>query len=256
MRTNLRSWGLVALMTLAVTACKKDEPEETGPDCSLNHYGTVKINFDLLNGTSAYTLSDQLTDSAGHACVFDKVRFYVSGIHLADDGGNEVAHFEDKVLLVDAANSSNDYTLGNVGSQHIHMVTFDLGLDSVTNHADPTTAEAPLNDPDMHWAWNPAAGYKFLVLEGRVDDDGDGVVDADDPTFVYHVATDPLLRGDEVHVHQDLGDCQTLTMMVGVDVAQLAAVTDMLNNSDTHTNNNMDLAVRLIDTLVEAIDEE
>ncbi|MCB0790680.1 MAG: hypothetical protein H6595_13335 [Flavobacteriales bacterium] len=256
MRTNFRYLGLFAFMALAITACKKDEPEETGPDCSVYHYGTVKINFDLLNGTAPYSLTDQLTDSAGHAVVFDQVRFYVSGIHLADDGGTEVAHFEDKVLLVDAANSSNTYTLGDVNSQHIHMVTFDLGLDSVTNHADPTTAEAPLNDATMHWGWNPAAGYKFLVLEGRVDDDGDGTVDANDPTFVYHVATDALLRSDEVHVHQDLGDCSTLTMMVGVDVAQLAAVTDMLTNNDTHTSNNMDLAIRLMDALVNAIDEE
>lgn len=37
---------------------------------------------------------------------------------------------------------------------------FELGVPFEQNHADPLSAEAPLNNPAMHWHWR--SGYKFL----------------------------------------------------------------------------------------------
>ena len=85
------------------------------------------------------------------------------------------------------------------------MAHFALGLESTVNHADPTLAEYPLNVPDMHWSWNPAAGYKFLLIEGKVDGNNDGDFDdAEDVDVTYHCATDPMYREDQLMVMLDI----------------------------------------------------
>lgn len=215
----------LALAALAFTACKKDDdaPDDHSHDPAT---ATVSLGFSLMQGENGYTLDSLLTDSLGHKIKLSSLRFFVSGIHAEDDADVMVGDWDDAYLLVDAANASNTFALGSITAAHIHQFHFSLGLDSATNHADPTVAEAPLNDGSMHWNWNQAAGYKFLVVEGRVDDDGDGVVDAGDPEVVYHCAMDALLT--EAHAHEDheLVSGENYVAPVHVDLAQLFAGID------------------------------
>ena len=51
-------------------------------------------------------------------------------------------------------------------------VRFTLGLPADLNHADASTATAPLNYSSMFWSWN--AGYKFMRVEGRTTGLPDG----------------------------------------------------------------------------------
>lgn len=218
----------LAATAIVFTGCKKDED----PPADHDHGGTaatatVELDFGFHYGAADFDLANTYTDGNGHAVQFTAIKFYMSDIHFVDDAGAAVAEFHDTYLLLDAATPEVTYTLGQVTGSHIHEAHVSLGLDSATNHADPTLAEAPLNDPSMHWAWNPAAGYKFLLLEGRVDDDGDGVVDASDPTFTYHCATDDLLTEDVLDFHLDITAGATLSkhvevmvdvLMTGVDV--------------------------------------
>ncbi len=221
----------LALAALAFTACKKDE--EAAPDDHSHDPATanVSLGFSLMQGGNDYTLDSLLTDSLGHKIKLSSLRFFVSGIHAEDDADVMVGDWDDAYLLVDANNASNTFALGSITAAHIHQFHFALGLDSATNHADPTVAEAPLNDASMHWNWNPAAGYKFLVVEGRVDDDGDGVVDAGDPEIVYHCATDALLT--EAHAHEDhaLANAENYVAPVHVDLSLLFAGIDAVTTT-------------------------
>lgn len=224
---------LFSLATAAVvlTGCKKDED----PPPDHDHGGatataTVELDFGFHYGANDFDLANTYNDGAGRAVQFTAIKFYISNIGLVDDGGAEVASFPDTYLLLDAATPEVSYTLGQVTGAHIHEAYFNLGLDSATNHADPTLAAAPLNDPNMHWAWNPAAGYKFLLVEGRVDDDGDGVVDMSDPTFTYHCATDDLLTGDVLDFHADITAGATLSKHVEVQVDVLMTGIDAAAN--------------------------
>lgn len=222
------------LLSLAATAvvftgCKKDED----PPADHDHGGTaatatVELDFGFHYGAADFDLANTYTDGNGHAVQFTAIKFYMSDIHFVDDGGAAVAEFHDTYLLLDAATPEVTHTLGQVTGVHIHEAHVSLGLDSATNHADPTLAEAPLNDPSMHWAWNPAAGYKFLLLEGRVDDDGDGVVDASDPTFTYHCATDDLLTEDVLDFHADIVAGATLSKHVEIQVDVLMTGIDVV----------------------------
>lgn len=250
--TSTHKLALGLMIAASITACKKDDdPEPSTPATATT--GTVKLEFEFFAGLAPYDLSTLLSDSVGMLMKFDQVRFYVSNAKLRDMGGNEIAQYNDKYLLVDAANSENSIVLGAIAPQHVHDITFNVGLDSLTNHQDPTQAEAPLNDATMHWGWNPMAGYKFIVLEGRFDGDGDDLITASDPGFIYHIATDALLGERMLTFHQDVAVGTTNTFAVHVDMTQVAAMVDVANNVDTHTTNAPSLAMRIRDALMNAM---
>ncbi|MEO8066125.1 MAG: MbnP family protein [Flavobacteriales bacterium] len=221
---------LLAALFVANTGCKKDEdpPVDDHDHGGGSATATVEMEFGFHYGTNDFDLANSYFDGASHAVQFTTIKFFVSGIHFVDDAQVEVAAFPDTYLLLDAATPEVAYTLGDVTGTHIHEAHFNLGLDSATNHADPTLAAAPLNDPTMHWAWNPAEGYKFLLVEGRVDDDGDGTVDINDPTFSYHCATDALLGEDEVEYHADITAGATISKHIEVQVDVLMMGIDAL----------------------------
>ena len=142
-----------------------------------------------------------------------------------------MAAYPTKAVLADGSVPMAAYDLGTMAAGHVHEVHFSLGLDSATNHANPTQAPYPLNIPGMHWSWNPAAGYKFLNMEGHVDGNGDGDFDdAEDQVFTYHCATDALLRTDHAHSHADVGTAPVV-LSVKMDVAVLMMGLDLLSTN-------------------------
>lgn len=129
-------------------------------------------------------------DMNGTTISFEFFKFYLSGIELTDDAGTLLADNEGKPIL--ASTEQTEVVIGSTDANHMHMLQFDLGLDSLTNHQDPITAEGNLNDVQMHWNWNPIGGYKFT----RFDYSFNG-----DPQE-SHAATDAMYREDvEVSVH-------------------------------------------------------
>ncbi|NQV87342.1 MAG: metallo-mystery pair system four-Cys motif protein, partial [Woeseiaceae bacterium] len=106
------------------------------------------------------------------------LRFFVSEVSFIDSTGlqHELAITTDDrwqqegVALIDlengemaCLNGSRDVNFsvsGAVKSAEIVGLRFTIGVPFDLNHADPLTAQAPLNDPSMHWHWR--SGYKFL----------------------------------------------------------------------------------------------
>ncbi|MCF8237244.1 MAG: hypothetical protein K9I85_03750 [Saprospiraceae bacterium] len=123
-----------------------------------------------------------------------RLSYYLSGIELIHDGGQRFA-FDDLYLLVHGFQDT--YDLGMADIQEIEGIAFSIGVDSVTNHADPAEwpASHPLSfqSPSMHWGW--LSGYRFLAIEGLLDNNQDG-----DPEKVweFHVVGDELLTHVEV----------------------------------------------------------
>ncbi len=252
---NMNKFSLLALIGLSLAACKKDEEEAPAPTPTPTPTtGTVKMAFTFMHGTNAFDLNNTYQDGAGNNIRFDKVKFYASNIHLMDDAAAEVAHFHDTYLLLDASAASNTFTLGAINPGHVHEAEFTLGLDSETNHADPTLAEAPLNIPEMHWSWNPTAGYKFLNMEGHVDTNGDGDFDdATDGVFTYHCATDAMAREAMVHIHADVTAGGTATLNAKVDMAVVLQSLNLVTNSVAMGGGPANAAA--MDALVTAIGE-
>ena len=175
-------------------------------------------------------------------------------------GGNELQNYADKYMLVDAANASNTFELGDSFTGHVHMFHFNVGLDSITNHSNLLDqAPPPLNDATMHWNWNPMAGYKFIVMEGQWDSDGDDLITANDDAFAYHIATDDLLGSKSIMSHMDVFSDSNASLSVHIDMAQVAQGWAISNHPDSHTTFPGDpaeakaLAIRVRDAFLSAM---
>lgn len=125
------------------------------------------------------------------------LRFYVHGVTVIDDAGNDVAvtliddvfqkdgaallDFEDGTGACDTGSPDvNTAIRGTIPADTtMTAVRFTVGLPERQNHLDATVAEAPFNIPSMWWAW--ASGYKFMKIEA--------VNDADDITYFHQGST-------------------------------------------------------------------
>lgn len=115
-------------------------------------------------------------DWDGNLIRFSRADYYLSELELTDGTTDEP--LTDLYLLVKS--NITEYYLGTTDLSSITSIKFGLGVPEAINHLDPASypAEHPLmhQAPDMHWGWS--AGYKFAVLEGTTDNNGDGVTNA------------------------------------------------------------------------------
>jgi len=248
---NLLSKFSLAIAAFALVfsmgSCKKDE-DDKDTDLSMHlHYKVGSENF-------AY---DQVYTIDGVAVKFSLAQFYISGVNIMDDDNN-MHSFENLYIL--AKPSQMDYALGTVPASfgnHLHMLKFNVGVDSLTNsqtEADFTSRDAsdPLaaQNPGMHWSWN--SGYIFVKLEGEVDTDGDGTPDT---AANWHIGTNNMLRGVSLMAHQDMED-EEATIEVEFDLATVLTNTDLANDFATMTMNNMPLATKVANNMVNAFGVE
>lgn len=93
-----------------------------------------------------------------------KMKFYISNIILEMEDGSAYKE-NSSVHLVDAENiNSLEINLNNVPDLKINKVSFDIGIDSVSNVSEKFEGDLdPTNG--MYWAWN--TGYINMKLEGK-----------------------------------------------------------------------------------------
>lgn len=190
---------LFAFTALALSSCKKDEETEemvTPLPGVVIPTSTIQVNPVHLWEDAPFELGTTYNID-GVDVQFDEVRFYLSKFMMTDM--MDISEPGETAILVSAA-STDPISIGGTSLNHVHSLGFLFGLDSITNHQDPTLALAPLNDPLMHWGWNPDAGYKFLKVEGRADIAGDGNL----VPFSIHAATDELRRDMSAMLMLDL----------------------------------------------------
>lgn len=219
---HISTAAITAALLLASTGCKKDttDPPVATPVNTIT--ATVRMHYMFMNGTEAFALNGTvLHDSLGHAVQLDTVRFFVSGVHAMDDADDAIGHYEGVYLLVDAAQASNDFLLGQIHSSHLHQFHFNLGLDPTANAGDPDTAAPPLNDASMFFTGASAGmGYKFLAVTGHADLDANGTYET---TVRYECGMNMAFTEAHAHVHHDLADGDTYTAHIGVDLMGIFA---------------------------------
>jgi len=106
------------------------------------------------------------------------LRLYAADIELLAEDGS--AHRLQKLAFIDledgSASCQNGTTelsaivAGSAPDREYNGLRFTLGVPFESNHADPLSAPAPLDNPAMHWHWR--SGYKFLRAGVRTVDDG------------------------------------------------------------------------------------
>jgi hypothetical protein len=250
------SLGMIALLAFLALGqgCKKDgctdpnainyDPEATeSVDCT---FPSLMLHFHPMVGDQDLVLGNTY-EINGVQTRIDLANFYVSGVQVGESGSFDTN--PETYLLVKADQMM--YEIGEITAGHKHMLEFRLGLDSLTNHADPTLYEEgnPLapQSPSMHWSWD--SGYRFLNIGGEVDTDGDGTVDG---LLEYHIGKDSFARMFSVEVEQE-ADAEQVTITLTVDFAQVLANIDLATESVSHTGDAPVVATKLMDNLVTAI---
>ena len=115
------------------------------------------------------------------------MRFYLSSVQLLDRDGkafdlalhSDLPWQQSDLALIDledgqgpCANGTAEvvaYLEGDVPPADYQALRFTVGVPFDRNHANPLTAEAPLDDPAMHWHWR--SGYKFMRAGVRMAGD-------------------------------------------------------------------------------------
>jgi len=230
-KTPLRYLIWVALPLLFV-ACDADDdgnaPLPAPVPAALRVTFTHTWNGTPLNAGTRYTLDngDEVALS-GAAILLDE--FALAGI------STELNQYGFIVKAFDAPNAV--YTLADTaGPGTGSQLSFFVGPDSITNHQDPLALaqDDPLNDPSMHWGWNPAAGYKFLVAEGNVFSNAG----ADTTYFGYQFATDAartaVTLNEDIAVLLNGNSDNEVVITVAVDWAKFFAGVDVKTDNDIH----------------------
>ncbi|MFT4526352.1 MAG: hypothetical protein ACI85F_002524 [Bacteroidia bacterium] len=135
----------------------------------------VVLQTNNLFGSQAFYADNQehdYLDWNDNEIKFSRVSYYLAQLELSDGSASE-ALSESHVLV---KSDITEYYLGTTTLSTISSINFGLGIEASLNHLDPATypGNSPLahQTPNMHWGWS--AGYKFVVLEGYVDDSGNG----------------------------------------------------------------------------------
>lgn len=183
MKLRFNPFLLALLATPFVfTACSDDDdPGAT----------TGTVRFDLRHGYNDQCMctDDTLQLADGSYAQLSRVAYIVSDVRLVDASGTETM-VNDYGFVVDATGAlgfTSTPIVGEVLPGTYTELRFRVGLDDATNGQDPTALadDDPLNTPNMHWGWNPAAGYKFLVVEGAWGQSRTAL----DSALIYHHAT-------------------------------------------------------------------
>ena len=232
----LRKGLLFVIMLLVLAACKDDDDNDndngTPDDHNHDGHGEVALSINHYVGNDAYSPDSSYSNIGGTTVKISRIEYYLSNFvayGMTMDDTDEL----DKFLLVSP--EENYYELGDVELGHVQMMELIVGLDSITNHQDPTEAEEPLNDANMHWGWNPDAGYKFLVVGGQYDSNNSGAIDASDEYFSYHVATDAMRTMTSITgIHMDNDHDNVNTINLKVDIRDVFDGVDIAGNDTGH----------------------
>lgn len=258
MKRNFGSALLAICTLLIVSSCSKKEgctaPTATNydPDAEKNvgclYEETYAVEMHVHQFLNDIELEEEMPYVInGVNTNLNLAQFYVSGITLVDANGNE---FKQDGLYLLVQPETEEYAIGDFPAGDYTSVKFDIGIDSATNHGDPSLY--PIGDPlgaqtpSMHWGWS--FGYIFMRIDGEVDSDGDGTPDPAG-AFEMHLGTDHYLASIEVEMPISIGQGLENIVHLQADYTSFFTGVDMVNDNTTHTTDNVTLANLLLDNI-------
>lgn len=226
---------------------KKSDPSPSSSSESLSLAFTPSV------GGSNFSFGATYTTTGGVRYNLSMYRFYVSNINLIKEDGSNYP-ITGKYLLVQP--NVPTYDLGKVPVGNYKGLTFDVGIDSLTNHADPTKYDVgnplAIQSPAIHWSWN--TGYIFMMVEGTVDTT---VAQNDVQTFgsfsksmFFHIGTDPLRRKIDLSTSSfkvESGNAKIVYLVS--DVNKLFHNVNLKSENQSHTMGSFNLAKRVADNI-------
>lgn len=241
---NLKRFTILAILGFSIaslTGCKKvnDVPTDF----------SIAVEFTI--GGQPLVYGQDHTNTIGQKYNYTLARMYFSGFKVI---GNHTNSYGGSEMSVHPGQGK--YLVGMLPPGSYNKLRFLVGLDSVTNHSDPTTfpISSPLNpasgDGYSHWSW--ADGYIFFKLEGKADTTA-AMTGPATTQFVYHVGLDELLREKEFSINLEVESEVSAVVVIRIDLGSIADALDFQTELRTHTLNNMPLATKVANLVAAAI---
>lgn len=212
---------------------------------SLNCFSQKNVVLHLSHyfNKESFELGQEVTLEDSIKCKISRLEYYLNVNSLHSNNGDSVAlsgifyNAEDsaitypgKQILVDT--ERQHYEIGLQAISDIKSMIFHIGVPPELNHQDPTIWDSnhPLapKDPSMHWGW--IAGYRFIALEGMVDENSDSVYET---VLQYHGVGDTLYQ----LINQDVSVIETaneITIYLDVNYESLLANINASNGGVFH----------------------
>lgn len=251
--SNKLSFLLLLFLSVGLVACDNSDDDEPTPDDNSDANATLELRLDHTYANADLTAGTTYSLATGEQLQFSSFQYILSDFKLFRSNGDTV-HLPEAYFIVDAlADNGNvqSLNLGELPTGDYTGMTFAVGLPYDLNHIDPTTLadDHPLNNPGMHWGWNPEAGYKFWKIEGSIDS-VNGEAGNLDNALLYHIATDDLLRYvtsfQDYNFSIDEGS-NNLAFYAKVEKAFEGIETEVLNNFSSHTTGNKAIVESIAD---------
>ncbi len=235
------------LIVFLVFACKEDKPTNNVDDIPSGLNFSINIEH-LFNGEIVKFGDQHYTNYAGNDITFNRLRYFISKITFEDFEGNSTT-LENDYFLIDPLNNNNTLKIRELEPGNYKKISFNVGIDSATNHSDPNrySASSPLSliNHNLHWGW--AGGYIFLSLEGNIHYMGNF------QSFAYHIGFLKNLK--RVILESPIEVRQDGSVYVQFHLDKIFYNPNIIDQSNefmvTHSTNDNGLAERLTQNLID-----
>jgi len=224
---------------LIFIGCKKSE----------NQKATVGLQFQTEESGVDYTFLNEFTNGDGIKIRLEVLQFYISNIRFVNKKGKEIV--AEDIALVKCDLNGFGMAEIKVPAGEYTSLRFGIGVPKEMNEKTPADfkeVDHPLNSSqNTYWGMN--AMYRFVMIDGRYDLEGDGILDG---TFSYHTGYEESYREVEF-VHDFSFDRKgNYSQKVSIDVSKLFYVTgsvvDVVNEPNYHgSTTDLNLSVRVSD---------
>ena len=227
--------AVIGIALLSLSACK----EEAGEGILNMKYATI-INDENLELNKVYDLD-------GDSVYFTLINYYISDVEIMDKDGNSAIEVKD-VTLIDLSDPTTfefNYTLE---SDAYKNPSFTVGLTDDRNATDPSSyaSDHPMSlNRSMYWLMSQA--YIYFKVEGFRINNG-----VDEP-LVYHVGMNGFAQTKLKEQAFSINKDNTTTIATTLDMNDLFVNIDFDTEPETHTMNNMPLAMKMMNNFVNAL---
>lgn len=237
----MRTYHILSLLLIIAlgASCKKNQ----------DNYGTIVFTVNHTYAGAPLVFNNTYTNATGQDFQLNVANIYLSGLTATGSENHNWAN-----TYLSTSPEATSFTLDSIPVGNYNGLSFDIGIDSVTNHSDPTTfpATSPLNPAHpryQHWAWN--TGYIFVKFEGLCDTSNSGIVGT---SFFYHLGLDQLRRSVSSDQTFEVAGNEITAVAVTIDYKPIFDQLDFRSELSTHTMNNLPLATKVMDATAAAIE--
>lgn len=243
---TIKYLALALLLSASVISCKKNTAKKDA-DLNLAFQTTVK--------GENYALNTTYKDQNGGGIKVEKFQFYLSDITLTDKRGEVCVISEIELITFDDAGKA----LKNfkIPKGKYKSIELGIGVKQTLNEGDPaqySSADHPLSvTQNTYWGW--AGLYRFIMTEGRFDENNDGDFEN---AFAYHTGHNVSYRTLKIDHEFKVVNKEATTLNFEIDLYEMlhksGTAIDVPEEPMFHGNmEKIDISTRISDNMLSAL---